>query len=149
MNFVEFLKNNSFVSFNTSLGDSLSAQSSQASHITKQPKNKKQQTLKNSTSTNKSTTIHTTTPDTTTPDTTTPDTTTPDTATLDAIAIQQLRKGNFVKIVKYKNSIYNYYKNYIGEIKEYNPFQNTVTVFLHAPHNFRILHLHEDHVIKL
>jgi len=63
--------------------------------------------------------------------------------------VQQLQKGNFVRIVKYKNSIYNYYKNYIGEIKEYNPFQNTVTVFLHAPPSLKLLHLHEDHVIKI
>lgn len=61
----------------------------------------------------------------------------------------QLQKGNFIKIVKYKNSIYNYFKGYIGEIKEINYYQNYVVVFLHSTHNYKVLRLHIDHVIKL
>jgi len=45
---------------------------------------------------------------------------------------RKFKKGDFVKIVYVKDSLLNYYKGYIGEIREYRQNQDFAIVFLHA-----------------
>jgi transcription antitermination factor NusG len=45
---------------------------------------------------------------------------------------KKFKKGDFVKIVRVKDSLLNHYKGYIGEIREYRTNQDFAIVFLHA-----------------
>lgn len=126
MNFIDFLKNNSVVSFTTSPSKNSSNKLKQPdTTVSKKHNIKEKINLKKEQEKISEPSEH------------------------QIIQQQPLKKGDFVKIVKYKNSIYNYYKNYIAEIKEYNQYQNYVIVFLHPTHNFKLLQLHADHVIKI
>ena len=135
MNFIDFLKNNSVVSFNLSPPKNEIV----SKKITKKEKFTNKDTDKN---TNKDTNKHSI-------KNTNQKQLQSETQLQEQDIYSQLQKGNFVKIVKYKNSIYNYFKVYIGEIKEINHYQNYVVVFLHPTHNYKVLRLHIDHVIKL
>lgn len=48
---------------------------------------------------------------------------------------KNLRKGNMVKIIRLENSELNYYKGYIGEVRDYKKDQNHASIFLHARNN--------------
>lgn len=48
---------------------------------------------------------------------------------------KNLRKGNMVKIIRLENSEFNYYKGYIGEVRDYKKNQNHASIFLHARNN--------------
>ena len=152
MNFIDFLKNNSVVSFSTS--------ASQNSSDKKEPEN-----TDKSTNTKKQTNKDTNNKYTNNKDTNNKDNKNTnkhdnkDTNKNDNKKEQRdysteqnlhpFKKGDFVKIVKYKDSIYNYYKSYTGEIKEYNPYQNYVTVFLHPIYHAKLIQMHADHVVKI
>jgi hypothetical protein len=45
---------------------------------------------------------------------------------------KNIRKGDFVKIIKLENSELNHYKGYIGEIRDYKKDQSHALIFLHA-----------------
>lgn len=132
MNFIDFLKSNSVVSFNTSPTQNSSTKK-QTKHTDKSTnvkinKENNKDIKKTSTTIKEQNNYTTTTPQ---------------------QNLHPLQKGDIVKIIKYQNSIYNYYKGYIGEIKEYNPYKNYVTVFLHSIYHFKLLQLHTDHVVKI
>ena len=48
---------------------------------------------------------------------------------------KNLRKGNIVKVIRLENSELNYYKGYIGEVRDYKKDQNHALIFLHARNN--------------
>ena len=152
MNFIDFLKNNSVVSFSTS--------ASQNSSDKKEPENTdkstntKKQTNKdtNNKYTNNKDTNNKDNKDTNKHDNKDTNKNDNKKEQCDYSTEQNLhpfKKGDFVKIVKYKDSIYNYYKSYTGEIKEYNPYQNYVTVFLHPIYHAKLIQMHADHVVKI
>jgi hypothetical protein len=45
---------------------------------------------------------------------------------------KNIRKGDFVKVIKLENSVLNHYKGYIGEIRDYKRDQSHALIFLHA-----------------
>lgn len=45
---------------------------------------------------------------------------------------KNIRKGDFVKVIKLENSELNHYKGYIGEIRDYKKDQSHALIFLHA-----------------
>jgi len=45
---------------------------------------------------------------------------------------KNIRKGDFVKVIKLENSELNHYKGYIGEIRDYKKDQTHALIFLHA-----------------
>lgn len=45
---------------------------------------------------------------------------------------KNIRKGDFVKVIKLGNSELNHYKGYIGEIRDYKKDQSHALIFLHA-----------------
>lgn len=48
---------------------------------------------------------------------------------------KNLRKGNMIKIIRVENSELNYYKGYIGEVRDYKKDQTHALIFLHARNN--------------
>lgn len=62
-------------------------------------------------------------------------------------SINHLKIGTFVKIIHYKNSLYNVYKGYIGEIKDFKQNSNTAVINLHAINENRSIILPIDHFI--
>jgi len=143
MNFIDFLKNNSVVSFNTQ-NSSDQQQPINADKSININKDTNKDTNKNTNkNTNKDTNKDTN-------KNTNKDTNKEEQRDYSAEQnLYSFKKGDFVKIVKYKDSIYNYYKSYIGEIKEYNPYQNYVTVFLHSISHIKLIQMHPDHVVKI
>ena len=65
------------------------------------------------------------------------------------IIFENYRIGDMVKIIYKKNSIYNTYKGYVGEIKDYKKGFDNARLFLHAVNNKTIVTLPLDHFIKL
>lgn len=62
-------------------------------------------------------------------------------------SVNHLKIGTFIKIVHYKNSPYNVYKGYIGEIKDIKQNSNTAVINLHAINENRSIILPIDHFI--
>jgi len=60
-----------------------------------------------------------------------------------------LQKGTTIKVIKYRNSPYNIYKGYIGEIKDYKRDMDTALVFLHAISSFNLIRLPLEHFIVI
>lgn len=56
-----------------------------------------------------------------------------------------LKNGDTVVIIRKENSIYNYYKGYIGEIKKYNHLQDYINILLP---DFTTITLPRDHFEK-
>ena len=59
---------------------------------------------------------------------------------------EKFKRGNFVKIVKYENSVYNLYKGYIGEIREC--YDQHAIVALEADVSNKTINIPLDHLIK-
>ena len=59
---------------------------------------------------------------------------------------EQFRKGNFVKIIKYGNSVYNVYKGYVGEIKEC--YEHHAIVNLEADPSNKNINIPFEHLIR-
>jgi len=59
---------------------------------------------------------------------------------------EKFKRGNFVKIVKYENSVYNLYKGYIGEIRECY-YQHAI-VALEADASNKTINIPLEHLIK-
>lgn len=57
-----------------------------------------------------------------------------------------LKQGSIVSIVKYKESKYNIYKGYIGEVKDYRKNDSYLTVLLYATNYPTKVFIHRDHV---
>lgn len=55
-----------------------------------------------------------------------------------------IKKGNIVSIVKYKESKYNIFKGYIGEVKDQS--DSYLTVLLYATNYPVKIFIHRDHV---
>ncbi len=55
-----------------------------------------------------------------------------------------VKKGSIVSIVKYKESKYNIYKGYIGEVKDRS--DSYLTVLLYATNYPTKVFIHRDHV---
>ena len=66
-----------------------------------------------------------------------------------ATLYNDIRKGDFVKIIRLQNSVYNIYTGYIGEIKDYKRNQDTALVFLHAINNPTPIRMSINHFIRL
>ena len=66
-----------------------------------------------------------------------------------ASVYQHYKRGDFVKIVRYNNSIHNYYKGYIGEIKDYKPGTGTAVVFLYAINGMKCIDVPIEHFVKM
>lgn len=60
-----------------------------------------------------------------------------------------IRNGQMVKIIYKEGSVYNYYKGYVGEIKDYKRGHDYARVLLHAPHYPPVIRVSLDHFIKL
>lgn len=60
-----------------------------------------------------------------------------------------IRNGTMVKIVYKQGSIFNYYKGYIGEVKDYKRGHSHARVLLHAPSYPCIIRVPLDHFVKL
>lgn len=58
---------------------------------------------------------------------------------------QDLKTGDYVIIIKKENSIYNYYKGYVGEILNYNYMQENIKILLP---NLQIISIPRDHFEK-
>lgn len=155
MNFIDFLKNNSVVSFSTSASqnssDKKEPENTDKSTNTKKQTNKdtnnKYTNNKDNKDTNNKDNKNTNKHD--NKDTNKNDNKKEQRDYSTEQNLHPFKKGDFVKIVKYKDSIYNYYKSYTGEIKEYNPYQNYVTVFLHPIYHAKLIQMHADHVVKI
>lgn len=59
---------------------------------------------------------------------------------------EKFKRGNFVKIVKYENSVYNLYKGYIGEIREC--YDQHAIVALEADVSNKTINIPLEHLIK-
>jgi ribosomal protein L21E len=59
---------------------------------------------------------------------------------------EKFKRGNFVKIVKYENSVYNLYKGYIGEIREC--YDQHAIVALEADASNKTINIPLEHLIK-
>lgn len=80
------------------------------------------------------------------PTTPTPTTTVP--TVTDRIAMyQDIRRGDFVKIISIPNSVLNTYKGYIGEIRDYRKNQDYALVFLHAIQTLRVVKFPLCHLV--
>ncbi|NDC93795.1 hypothetical protein EB118_12230 [bacterium] len=62
---------------------------------------------------------------------------------------QFIKRGDFVRIIRHKKSVYNYYVNYIAEIKDYRANQKCALVFLEATPEPRFLLLPKEHFVKI
>jgi ribosomal protein L21E len=59
---------------------------------------------------------------------------------------EKFKRGNFVKIVKYENSVYNLYKGYIGEIREC--YDQHAIVALEADVSNKTINIPLEHLIR-
>ena len=59
---------------------------------------------------------------------------------------EKFKRGNFVKIVKYENSVYNLYKGYVGEIREC--YEQHAIVALEADASNKTINIPLEHLIK-
>lgn len=57
-----------------------------------------------------------------------------------------LKQGSIVTIIKYKESKYNIYKGYIGEVKEYKKNDYYLSILLYATNYPTKVFIHRDHV---
>jgi hypothetical protein len=64
------------------------------------------------------------------------------------VTCNNIKKGDYVSIIHNKNSIYNYYKGYIGEIMEYNKMGSFAVVSLLGLSQFKTIKLPVTHFIK-
>ena len=62
---------------------------------------------------------------------------------------ESLKRGDFVRIIRYKDSVYNYYIGYNAEVKEYRPKQKHALVFLEATAEPRTLYLPIESLVKI
>lgn len=60
-----------------------------------------------------------------------------------------VRKGDFVKITRVPGSVYNYYVNYIAEVKDFRVNQRCALLFLEATPEPRFLFLPTCHFEKI
>lgn len=60
---------------------------------------------------------------------------------------QDIRRGDFVKIIGIPNSVLNMYKGYIGEIRDYRKNQDSALVFLHSIQTLRIVKFPLYHLV--
>jgi hypothetical protein len=60
---------------------------------------------------------------------------------------KNIKRGDFVKIIRVKDSNLNVYKGYIGEIKDYKRDQDFAIVFLHSINNSPFVKFPIDHFI--
>lgn len=58
-----------------------------------------------------------------------------------------LRKGLMVKVIYKKNSPLNYYKGYVGEVKQYKPNSEHALVILHAVNYPKLIRMPIDHFV--
>lgn len=65
------------------------------------------------------------------------------------IICENINRGDYVKIIRDGNSVTNYYKGYIGEIKEYNKKGKYAMVCLLGLPYFRTIKLQSTHFIKI
>uniref|UniRef100_A0A6C0H6J7 KOW domain-containing protein n=1 Tax=viral metagenome TaxID=1070528 RepID=A0A6C0H6J7_9ZZZZ len=57
--------------------------------------------------------------------------------------------GEMVKVVRLEGGLYNCYKGYIGEVKDYKLGQDSALVMLHAVNCPKVLRMPLEHFIKL
>lgn len=58
----------------------------------------------------------------------------------------KLKQGSIVSVIKYKDSKYNIFKGYIGEVKEYKKNDTYLSILLYAINYPKKLFIHKDHV---
>lgn len=59
---------------------------------------------------------------------------------------EYFRRGNYVKIVKYNDSVYNLYKGYVGEIREC--YENYAIVNIEAESTNKNISIPLEHLIR-
>lgn len=64
------------------------------------------------------------------------------------VLYENFKKGDMIRVVKYKNSSLNYYKGYVGEIKVYRKGQEYAMVILHAQTNMQQIRMPLHHLEK-
>ena len=62
---------------------------------------------------------------------------------------KNIKRGDFVKIIYLKNSNFNIYKGYVGDIREYRKDQNYAIIFLHAISSSNNIRFPIEHFIKI
>ena len=64
-------------------------------------------------------------------------------------SFDNLKNGEYVRIIRKENSPLNYYKGYIGEIKNYKRGQSRVQIVLQAQNNAHPIIFPIDHFVKM
>ncbi|NBP01264.1 MAG: hypothetical protein EBU90_14205 [Proteobacteria bacterium] len=62
---------------------------------------------------------------------------------------KDVRVGDMIKVVRLEGGLYNCYKGYIGEVKDYKLGQDSALVILHAVNCPKRLRMPLEHFIKL
>jgi len=62
---------------------------------------------------------------------------------------KDIRVGEMIKVVRMEGGIYNCYKGYIGEVKDYKRGNDWALVILHAVNCPKLLRMPLDHFVKL
>lgn len=62
---------------------------------------------------------------------------------------KDIRVGEMIKVVCMEGGLYNCYKGYIGEVKDYKRGQDSAVVILHAMNYPKMLRMPLEHFIKL
>lgn len=65
------------------------------------------------------------------------------------ILYNNLKRGDYIKIIYKEGSIYNYYKGYIGEVKEYDKSSDFAIICLLTLSAFKLIKLPLTHFIKM
>lgn len=65
------------------------------------------------------------------------------------IVYKDIRVGEMIKVVRMEGGMFNCYKGYIGEVKDYKRGQDSALVVLNAINSPKLLRMPLDHFIKL
>lgn len=60
--------------------------------------------------------------------------------------LSSFKRGDVIQIIRYKNSPYNMYKGYIGEVKDYKKGMDKISVYLYAMASYKLLILPLEHI---
>ena len=62
---------------------------------------------------------------------------------------QNVKRGDFIRVIRMQNSDLNNYKGYFGEIRDYKKGQDYAMVTLHALNNFSSIKMPLEHFIMV
>jgi len=62
---------------------------------------------------------------------------------------KDIRVGERIKVIRMEGGLFNCYKGYIGEVKDYKRGQDSALVILHAVNCPKLLRMPLEHFVKL